>query len=243
MAAGRRNLHRALDVLLPADVGKVEVELALLLVKLAARVDDGRLKALHPIQKTHHVEQVVHAVDVKFVDHGRLTDVLPRHNQSLKLFFSRLNGNGQGAADGLKPSVKSQLAHEHILRKTVAFHLAQCGKDAYGYGQIIAAALLAQVCRSKVYGSIVHGQLDVIVLQRRNDTVAAFLNGSVGKTGKMEQASARHADLHRHGCHFQAVDRGAECLNQHGFVSLIKLSVLILFRSTLHCAPQCAPGR
>ena len=100
MATGSGYLEGTLDVLLSANVGKVEVVVTLLLVELAAGIDDGGFEGCRAVEEVDDIGEVVHAIDLEIVHDGCLADVLSGHDESCKLFLPGLDGNGKGTADG-----------------------------------------------------------------------------------------------------------------------------------------------
>ena len=52
------------------NVGKIEVETILLLVKFLACIDDSRFELRLPRKEIHHIDNVFHTVNVEIVHHG-----------------------------------------------------------------------------------------------------------------------------------------------------------------------------
>ena len=115
MRTCRGHFHSAFNVLLTANISKIEVETVLLFVKLLACVDDGRLELRLPRKEIHHIDDVFHAIHIEVVHHSSLANVGFWHQKSLKFLGSGPNGNGQCALDGLQCAVQTQFAHHHKI--------------------------------------------------------------------------------------------------------------------------------
>ena len=115
MTTSRSNLQGALYSLLTFHIGKVEVEGALLLVKLLAGVDEGWLVIIAAIQETDHIGHTVHPIHVELVYDSGLAHVLRRNNQPLELLFTGPDGHREHTADGFQFSVEPQFTNHHIV--------------------------------------------------------------------------------------------------------------------------------
>ena len=132
MTACSGDLQRALHALLAADVGKVELEIVLMLVELLARVDEGGLILAAAVEETDDIRQVVHAVDVKVVHHGGFAHIGLGNNQPLELLLTGTDGYGKGAADGFELPVKPQFPDHHVVGKHRLAYFPVGGQDADG---------------------------------------------------------------------------------------------------------------
>ena len=81
--------------------------MVLLLVELAAGVDDGWLVRRVTIHELDDIGQRLHAVHFQLVDDGSFADILLRHDETFEFLLASTDGNGQGATDGLQTSVES----------------------------------------------------------------------------------------------------------------------------------------
>ena len=140
-------LKGALDVLLALDVGKVIGEDALGLGKLGAGVHDGGLQLDFAIEELHDLDEVVHTVDVEFVDHGRFKGIGPRHDETVQVEFTRQYRHGQGTLDGPQAAIKREFAHEHESLEPVGGYFLVASQDADGERQVIGRAFLLDVGR------------------------------------------------------------------------------------------------
>ena len=190
MATGSGNLEGTLDVLLSANVGKVEVVVTLLLVELATGVDDGGFEGCRAVEEVDDIGEVVHAIDLEIVHDGSFADVLPGHDESCKLFLPGLDGNGKGTADGQQTAVETEFAHEHELTETVGDDLAVGSKDADCKREVVAGAFFADVGRRQSDGDVGNGEFVADVGHGCSDAVVAFLDGIVGESGEMIEHSA-----------------------------------------------------
>ena len=215
MASGGRHLQGALHVLLSPHVAEVDVIMSLVLVELLAGIHENRLESLLPVQELYHVGQRLHAIHFQVVDHGGLPGVLLGHDKSLEVLSPCPDGNGQGSLDGLQGAVQAQLSNHHVFGKKVTAHVVVGTQQADGQRQVETAAFLSEVGGSHVDRHFRHGKMEAAILHGGGHTVASFLDGLVSQTRKMELYTLGDAYLHGHGGNFQAVDRGAKCLNKH----------------------------
>ena len=107
MTTGGSNLQGSLNTLLTFDVGEVEVELQLLVIKLLARVDDCRFVGRRAVEEVDNIHQCLHAVDLQLVDDGRFADVLLGNDEALEFLLAGTDGDGQCTADRLQVTVQS----------------------------------------------------------------------------------------------------------------------------------------
>ena len=61
VSAGRRHFERTFHAFLPFHIAEIEVEVTLLLIKLLAGVDDGRLESVGLGEELQHVGHCFHA--------------------------------------------------------------------------------------------------------------------------------------------------------------------------------------
>ncbi len=170
---------------------------------------------MRAVQETHHLGKVADAIDLKFVHHGSLLDVLHGHEQGLVAKGTRLDGNGQSTADGLERTVKTQFAHHHYLVQTAAVHLLCRSQYAYGYGKVETASHLAHVGRSQVNGNLLAREGETAVLQGGGYTLVTFLDGIVRQThqDKADTTGTVHLDGNLLG--LQPLHRCAIYLGKH----------------------------
>ena len=90
----------------------------MLFVELLASIDDGGLIDVGAVEKTYHIGETIHPVDVEVVDNGSLTGIGLRHEEALELLLAGKDGYGQGSADGFQAPVETQFTNHHILRQT-----------------------------------------------------------------------------------------------------------------------------
>ena len=147
VSAGTGDLKGALDVLLSLDVGEVIGEDALCLGKFGAGIDDGRLQVDLAVEELHHLDDVVHAVDVEVVDHRRLEGVGTRHDKAVELQLARQDSHGQCTLDGAQTAVERQFAHEHVAVQLGRVDLLVASEDTDGQRQVIGRAFLLDVGR------------------------------------------------------------------------------------------------
>ena len=121
MTAGGSHFHGTLHVLLSAHVGEIEIEIRLLFVEFAPRVNPRWFKFCRAVDESDYIGKTVHAIHVDIVHHRRLTDVLARHDESLELLFPGTDGYGQGTAYGLQlPSRPSSPTNMYLSRFSVS---------------------------------------------------------------------------------------------------------------------------
>ena len=78
MRTGGRYLERALDVLLPLDIGKVKFETVLMGVEISPRVHDDWGQSILTIEEAYHLHYVIHTIDIEIVHHCSFAGVLCR---------------------------------------------------------------------------------------------------------------------------------------------------------------------
>ena len=115
MASGSRHFKGPFHARLSFYVGKVELEVILLLVKFLACIDNRGLENRVAIHECDNVCKRVHAIDLQIIDDGSLTDILARHDEPLVFVGPGFDGNRQCATNGLKGAVESQFPYKHIV--------------------------------------------------------------------------------------------------------------------------------
>ena len=104
-------------------------------------------------------------------------------------------GIGEGTRDSAQASVKPQLAHYDELGRQGEIALPRSGNDADGDGQVIAAAVLAQVSRGEVDDNFLSGDVVPKGFQRRCGAQQAFLDSGICQPDKMNAYAALDSDL------------------------------------------------
>ncbi len=99
MASCRRDLHRALDVLLPLHIREV----CLIAVDRMRKVRPGvifhRLDLRYALHEVYRLLHVAHADDVEVIDDGCLTGIVIWKDEAFKTLLSCLNSYGQHSFD------------------------------------------------------------------------------------------------------------------------------------------------
>ena len=211
MTAGSRHLQGALHTLLTTHIGKVEVEMALLLVKLPAGIDTSRFEALGSVEEVDDLGDMLHAIHVEVVDHGCLADVLPGHYQSLEMLCTGAYGYGQGTTDGLQGAIETQFTYEHIVLQHAVLHIAIACQQSDGQGQVVTAALLAYVGWRHVDGDVCHREAVTVVHEGSGYAVATLTHGLIAQSCEMKQHATGDAHLYGHCSDLQSVDRRTVC--------------------------------
>ena len=101
-------------------------------------------------------------VDLDSLDHRGFVSVVLRHEQAADAAFPRLHRHGKDAAYTAHLPVQRDLAEKSRIAE-VARKLAGCAEDGYQQRKIIHRALLADVCRGKVYGDPPQGEVEAAV--------------------------------------------------------------------------------
>ena len=108
-------------------------------------------------------------------------------------------------------AVETEFTNHHILCEAVGTHLFVGSQYAYGERQVVAAALLADVGRTEIDGSIGNRRTDADVADGRLYAVVTLPYGSVGESGEVELYAARDIDFDGNGSGFQPHYCCAEC--------------------------------
>ena len=201
MSTGCRHLEGALDALLSLDVGKVQFKLGLLAVELLPRIDLGGHQVLPSVEEVHHLVQVLHAVDLEFVDHCRLAGVLPGHDDALITQLTRLDGDGEGSLDGLQAAVETQLAHNQEVWEAFFPDETYRRQDTQRHGEVVCRPFLTDVGGCHVDDYLMGGKMITVDLEGGHDAFVAFLHRRVRQAHQEEPdaAGAVHLDGHRDG--------------------------------------------
>ena len=149
------------------------------------------------------------------IDDSGLTDIRLRHDEALELLRTGSDGYGQGSADRLQTPVETQFTYHHILRQTSLAHLPVGGEDADGKGQVVAAALLADIRRREVDGDVGSGRLEADIPHGRTDTVVTLLDGGIGQSRQAKLHPSGHIHFDGDSRGFQSHDGCTECLDKH----------------------------
>ena len=182
MPARGGDLQRALDVLLPHDVGKVGAGLVRL-YGLPSRMGRELLFALQMLHKGHDVR---HAVDGHAVGQRRLGSVRRGNVKRFDARARRGHRHGQNAVHRAQRSGERKLADKGgVLRGRP--DLLCAGKDAQQDRQVIERALLFQARRREVHRDAGDGKLHAAVFHRRAHALARFLDRRVAEADDIER--------------------------------------------------------
>jgi hypothetical protein len=120
VTAGDSYLDRALDVTLAFHIAEIDVVI-LMRGEEFAQMSTCRQKGNFPAQKGERLPQILHPVDVDFVDHRGFERVCFRHEQRAFAAAPCLKRNGQHAFYGTNRTVERQFADkaEIFERRTV----------------------------------------------------------------------------------------------------------------------------
>ena len=187
------DLQRALDVLLPHDVGKIGNAVRL----------DRRLPALRggkPLlaaQMAQKLRRVFHAVDGQTVGQRRLGGVRRGDIKSLHARTRRGHRHRQHTADGAQRAGERQLTDERGGRvRRVDLTLAR--EDTEQQRKVVDRAFFLQVRGREVDRDAADGELRSAVFDRRADTLARLLHRRVAEADHVERGKpAREEALHR----------------------------------------------
>ena len=212
------HLERALHVLLSTDVGEVELKLVLLLVELAARVDDSGLGTFLSGEEGYDVAYVLHAVYLEIVHHGCLAHVLLGNDQSLELLGTGAYGDGKHSLGRLETAVETQLAYHHIAVEPVGNDASRRCQDGYGERQVETAAFLAKVGRSHVDGDVGTRKLVSVILKGGRYAVPSFAYGSVTETGEVIHHPTVEIHLDGNSRDIKSVHGCTICFYEHQYM-------------------------
>ena len=173
-------LECSFDVLLPLDIGEVELAMVLVGIELGTGVDDCGLKVGgDTIHKVCHLADVVGSIYFQAIDNGSFIDVLTREYESLVAEFTCLDGYREGSTYGLQGSVEAEFTKYEVLSGAVRGDVAVCHEYAECYGEVESCAFLAYIGWCEVNGDVVWGQAEAAIGQCGTDAAGAFLDAAV----------------------------------------------------------------
>ena len=184
-------------------------------IELATGVDDGGRQGVLAMEEADHLHDVVDTIDIEVVDHSGLAGILCREDETFVAQLAGFDGDGQGATDGHEAAVESQLTHDEVARQFVGHDHVARRHDAYGNGQVIGRALLADVGRSHVDGDLRGGHLVARVEQGGTDALMALLDSRIGKSHEEELHSTRCVHLDGDDGGIDTLHGGSEDFDQH----------------------------
>ena len=124
--------------------------------------------------------------------------------------------SGSAPRIGLDASVQGELSGEQVPLERPPRRGCPPREHAQGDGQVERGAVLADVGRREVDRDLLHRQLEVAVLDRREDPDLALLHGAVGEPDDGEEGHAHgHVDLHVHHHRVHAHQRARLDRRQH----------------------------
>ena len=147
VSSGGSHLKGAFHILLSFDISIIQFEIILLGIKLLTGIHHHGLRLLCAVEQSDHLHDVFQAINFEIVDDSRLPGVVRGHDESLEMFLSGPDGDGQCSPHGFQFPVQSQFPHHHILVEVVGGYFAMSRQHPHCDGQVIAAALLADVSR------------------------------------------------------------------------------------------------
>ena len=208
---GTGDLEGALDVLLALHIGKIVWENALSLGELGAGIDHCGLQFNIAVEEFHHIDEVVHAIDVEVVDHRRLESVGTRQDEAVEVQLAGQNRHGQGALDGTQAAIEREFAHEHVAVQPFGVDFLVGGEDADGEWQVIGRALLLDVSGRHVHHDLLAGEVISRLLHGAAHALGALPDCGIGQADNHES----HTPLHGHlDLHLDGVDAVYRCSNR-----------------------------
>ncbi len=196
MAARRRNLQRALGLLLTANVGHIHGVLGIGEPALAQRcgVRVHRRVAPNVIDKLPQGRGAKHT---DALDQRRLVGVRRWHHHGLHPPRPGESDHRQYAVGMAQLALEGELAYQGGVGEA-RLDLPAAAENPYGDGQVVRRPLLAQVGRSKAHRNAAQGKLVARVADRRPHPFLRFLHRRVRQPHHNERRQARrhvHLDL------------------------------------------------
>ena len=111
MTAGHGHFHRALDVALAFYIAEINV-VALMGRKKASQIGARGQEGRFPAQKIKRLPQILHTIDVDFIDHGGFERVGLRDKQCTLAAPPGFQRDWQDPFHGAHCAIQSQLAHK-----------------------------------------------------------------------------------------------------------------------------------
>ena len=139
--------------------------------------------------------QASHPVDPYAVDFGCLGCGLQRKDYASEAVPRRKLGVYERSRDVPHASVESQFSHYEVAAGVREYLLARCRDYPYGYGQVVAAAVLLHVRRREVYDYLPARNPEARRHQRGRGAQEAFLDGRVGEPDQVDSHPAVDVDL------------------------------------------------
>ena len=212
--------QRPLGVLLPADVGEVDVVVRRLLEE-RVKIQHRRLQRQLAGKKTHRVGQRTDAVDLDVVNHRSLAGVFVRHDQAAHAVRPGQQRHRQRPLDWPHTTIEREFARDEILGGVLATNLIVAKQKAQCDRQVERRPLLLHVGGGKVDGRAGLRQQIAGVDDCAADAVNGFLHRRVGQTDQRyaEVSPPRHVDFDLTGLGvdpqqrqtLQAREHGADC--------------------------------
>lgn len=211
---GRRDLQRALGMLLPLYFAEIHIARPVVLRQRRRRL---RLDRLMPCEVIHQLQQALHRDHFETRDQGRLVRVRARHEQRMIAVLPRVRRDGQHPAHVAHRPVQRQLAHEQRRLRQFARDLLRRHQDAHRDRQVIPRPRLAQVRRRQVDDRPVQREMQPVVADRRAHAFAGLLHRRVRQPHNREErhAGERHVDLDMHDLGVDAGDGTGSNAGEH----------------------------
>ena len=178
MAAGRRDLERALGVGVAADVGEVEVVRAVFRGPGPA-VGLLRRDVALTVQVLDGVVNGLDGNDGETAHHRGLDGVGGRDEEPRDTGAPAMKGHGQHAPSRADMAVQRELAEDDRLFEAPRLQQSRGREDTERHGQIEHRAFLAKLGGGEIDRDAVHGKLEPRVAYGGAHAVAALSHGGV----------------------------------------------------------------
>ena len=217
------HFHCPFGTLLPSDIGKVGIKLALVFIELFACIYVDGLKLPLTRQKADNIHQRLHPIDFQIVHHSRLTHILNGNYQPLELLCTGTDGDGQCSLYWLEMTVKAQFSHHHVAFQVFTLHATTDCQQGDSKRKVERAAFFPQVGRRHIHRNIPMRELITILLQSGSNTVTPFTDSRISQSREAIHHPDIHAYFYRHGCNVQSVYSSTVCFYEHNINPLTKI--------------------
>jgi hypothetical protein len=197
MTAGRRDLERALGLLLSLHIAEVDLVLAVR-VEHGGDIRDRRRQLALALEEFQRLAQGVHWQDRDDVaNHRRLHRVLARQHQAIIPRGARMQRGRQRALDASHAAVEREFAdHQEASQPLAAGETAGGAEQRERDWQIEGGPILAHIGRREIDHDGAIGEGEARIGDGRLDPILGFLHRARRETDGLQNRLSAVADMH-----------------------------------------------
>ena len=191
MTAGRRDLERALGLLLPFHFAEIDI-VKICRAKGRAEIDGRRLQRTQSFEEFERLAQALDPEHCRaLADDAGLGGIFARQHHARELRRAREQRGRQRTLDALDAPVEREFAQHQVSAQARAIlQYVLRGKNSERERKIERRAFLARVGRREVDRHLARREIEAGIFERRLDAIERLLDRALGQP---DQAMRRNA--------------------------------------------------